>query len=275
VSHRSQPQDENEFRKYIYDKYREHFNHFYSLHQLVEAAMSNYRGFTANSYAVTLWLIAPRSFKSFDSIRRLCEVALCEDAAVILRSLLNLLAVTRWISTDPQKRAAKYLAWYWIAMRADVDSFREQVPPEWVETIDKKYDSARLQFEYKDANGNVRMPKKWHQPEANTLRDLFEQVGLAREYDDAYSPLSGIEHSDATAYFSMIAPMEKGDEKRLEIHSDFFVPHYLRNAFQYFADIFRICNQTLGIAEAKQFEKIVEDAIKFYKIDMQAKGITP
>ena len=158
-------------------------------------------------------------------------------------------------------------------MRVDVDGFRDRLPPVWIETIEKKYATAKLQFEYKDANGNVRMPKKWHQPEANTLRDLFEQVDLIREYGDAYSQLSGIEHSDATAYFSMIAPMEKGDEKRLEINSDLFISHYLRNGFQYFADIFRICNQTLCIADAKKFETIVEEAMKFYKADMQAKGI--
>jgi hypothetical protein len=86
---------ENDFKRKIYEKYKGHFDHFYHLHQLAEWALVEYGALTKNAYQVTVQLILPRALKSFDSIRRLCEIASCEDAAVILRSLLNLLAVTR------------------------------------------------------------------------------------------------------------------------------------------------------------------------------------
>ncbi len=270
----SQPMDEAQFRKSIYEKHREHFDHLYRLHQFAEEAMSNYKGRAATAYETSLWLILARAFKSFDSVRRLCEVTLCEDAAVILRSLLNLLVVTRWISIDPQNRASKYLAWYWIEMYTAAEQFKDRIPPEWMPIIQKHYEEAKRRFEYKDARGRTRLAKKWYEPDAHTIYDLFVQVDLERHYHEGYRPLSGIEHSDATAYFAMIALMEKAaDERRLEVHSDLFLPHYLRNSFQYFAEVFRICNQVLGVAESKKFEEIAAAGIKFHKTDMKAKGI--
>ena len=238
--------------------------------------MSNFKSRAATANAVSLWLILARAFKSFDSIRRLCEVALCEDAGVILRSLLNLLVVTRWISIDPQQRARKYLAWYWIDMHVSAQQFKDRIPSQWMPVIQKQYNRVKHQFEFKGANGRTRLAKKWYEPEARTIYDLFVQVGMKKHYEEGYAPLSGIEHSDTAAFFGMLAPMGKaGDERRLEVHSDLFVPHYLRNAFQYFVDIFRIANQSLPLADSKKFEEIVAVGIDFYRADMEARGIPP
>src|SRR5216683_818537 len=120
--------DENQFKQMIYKKHREHFDHFYQLHQLAEHSLRKYKGFTGDHYQASLVLIFPSAYKSFGSIRRLCEVASCEDAAVILRCLLNLTAVTRWISLKPQPRARKYLAWYWVEMNREVEQYRGVIP---------------------------------------------------------------------------------------------------------------------------------------------------
>src|SRR5713226_1515344 len=94
---------EEEFRERTVSKYHKHFDHVYRLHEFAQEAIANYKGITKTAYHASLNLIFPRAYKSFDAIRRLCEVASCEDAGVILRSLLNLLAMTRWISLDPDK----------------------------------------------------------------------------------------------------------------------------------------------------------------------------
>ena len=47
------------------------------------------------------------------------------------------------------------------------------------------------------------MPSHWYQPEVNTLRDMFTEVDLEKHYAEGYRPLSGVEHSDATAYVPM------------------------------------------------------------------------
>lgn len=267
---------ESEFKRKIYGKYKDHFDHFYHLHQLAEWALIQYGALTKDEYHATVQLILPRALKSFDSIRRLCEIASCEDAAVILRSLLNLLAVTRWISMDSEKRAKKYLAWYWVQMYRDAEFFNDIVPAEFIAEIERHYNRVKTQFEYKNKSGNIKMPKHWYQPEVNSISDMFKEVGLEKQYEEGYKPLSGTEHSDCMSYFSMLREAERSNGKvQLAVQSDLFVPHYLRNAFQYFANIFRICNQTMILTDPGHFEQIVAAGIAFYKADMKAKDSIP
>jgi len=263
---------EEEFRKKIHDQFPRHFEYIYHLHQFVEEVMSSCKAQAGSSTHTAYWLILAKAFKSFDAIRRLCEIAYCEDAGVILRSLLNLLAITRWISAD-SKRAAKYLAWYWIEMHSNVHKYKDLIDPQFLEVIEKRYEVARKLFEYDD-NGKKRFPDKWHQPEANTIREMFEQVDLLQHYDEAYKPLSGIEHSDATAYLPMIVGMEKATgERSLNVHNPAYVPHILRNAFQYFADIFELCNQTLRIVDpAEEFDGLRKAGMTFYAEDVNDKA---
>jgi hypothetical protein len=267
---------EEEFRRGIVEKHRQYFDHIYMLHQFAEEAARKYRGLSRTAYHASLSLIFAKAYKSFDAVRRLCEIASCEDAAVILRSLLNLLAVTRWISLDPGKRAKKYLAWYWVAMRTDAERFKDRFPAAWIPTIQGHYNRVKREFECKDAKGKIRLAKRWYEPEARTIQDLFVQVGLETQYEEAYRTLSAVEHSDCIAYFAMVAESEKGtDESRLEVHSDLFVPPYLRNAFQYFGDIFSICNRTNPLADATTLKEIITTGIKFYETDMRARGMKP
>jgi len=269
------PITEDEFRERTVSKYREHFNHVFTLSEFAQDAMGSYKGQQRSPYNVCLTLILPKGYKSFDAIRRLCEVASCEDAAVILRSLLNLLAVTRWISLDPTRRAGRYLAWYWVAMHSDAKRFKDRIPAQWLPAIHSHYDRVKRQFQYKDSKGKLRMAAHWYEPEVQNLRQIFAEVELENHYEEAYKPLSGIEHSDATSYLPMLLSTEqKEGERRLEIQSDLNVPHYLRNAFQYFGDIFRLCNRTNQLADAGKLEQIISEGVKFFKSDMKSRGIS-
>src|ERR1700686_2886659 len=160
--------DEEQYKATIVEKYREHFNHYYRLHQFVQAALQNNKWLTRNHHDAALLYIRPRAFKSFDSVRRLCEVASCEDAAVILRSLLNLMAVTRWISMEPFVRARKYLHWYWVQMHTDLQTLGDAIPSGYAPYIEERYRRVKKQFEYTDGKGKKKQAKKWHQPEARS-----------------------------------------------------------------------------------------------------------
>jgi hypothetical protein len=267
---------EREFTRQIYEKYRNHFVHYYRLHQLAEWALVNYGAITKNAYHATLQLIFPKALKSFDSIRRLCAIASCEDAAVILRNLLNLLAVTRWISLDSGNRAKKYLAWYWVQMYRDAEYFSSVVPPEVAADIEGHYNRVKAQFEFQDKSGKTKMAKHWYQPEIHSILDMFREAQLEKQYEEGYKPLSGIEHSDCMSYYAMLRDAERANGKtQIAVQSELFVSHYLRNGFQYFADIFRICNRTMALADSEAFEQIVAAGIEFYKSDMQLRGMQP
>jgi hypothetical protein len=157
------PITEDEFRERTVSNYREHFNHVYRLHEFAQTAIGKYKGEQKTAYHVCLVLILPKAFKSYDATRRLCEVASCEDAAVILRSLLNLMAVTRWLSLEPEKRGRKYLAWYWIAMQSDAENFKDRLPPAWIPIIQSHYDRV-------SGNENIeerRVARSWNSDELN------------------------------------------------------------------------------------------------------------
>lgn len=135
----SQPLDEAQFRRSIYEKYREHFDHLYRLHQFTEQAIANFKSSAATAYEVSLWLILARAFKSFDSIRRLCEVALCEDAGVILRSLLNLLvACCSSLDFPRPSKACRKVPRMVLDRHAPIrPRFKDRIPPEWMPVIQK------------------------------------------------------------------------------------------------------------------------------------------
>jgi hypothetical protein len=264
--------EEIKFKEHIYTKYKNYFDPFLRLHGLAESSLSNYKGFAKNHYVASLQLIFPRAYKSFDSIRRLCEVALCEDAAVILRCLLNLRVVTRWITLNPDVRAEKYLRWYWVAMHREAEESQGLFPADHLNEIQTRYNTIKPLFEYTDAKGQSRIAKHWYIPEVNSIFDMFKEVGMENHYNKGYKPLSGLEHSDAMAYFAMVGDSERSANSReLAIQSDLFIPPYLRNAFQYFGNVFKICNEIMALADDKELGQIITEGMNFYEADMRAK----
>jgi hypothetical protein len=63
---------------------------------------------------------------------------------VLLHSLSNLMAVTRWISADPARR---YFDWYWVSLKMDADKFPGRIPKAWLPAIQKHYDAVKSDFE--------------------------------------------------------------------------------------------------------------------------------
>lgn len=272
----AEPITEEQFRKALYEKFSEHFRHVYELHKVAEEAIGAFHALVSSPYEATLSLIFGRAYKAFDSIRRLCEVTSTEDAGVLLRSLLNLMAVTRWISLEPRKYAKRYFDWYWVSLKRDSEKFPGKFPQSWIPEVEKHFQKVKKDFEYLTAKNKLKMAEQWYQPDANNIRELFEQVDLKNHYEEAYGPLSSIEHSDINAFFAMYRQIEKNrSEKRLEIQSDLFVPHYLRNAFQYFGDVFRICNKTIPLTDGAKLEEVISAGMTFYADDMKTRGMEP
>lgn len=270
-------ESEDDFREGVIARHRDHFDHFYRLYEFAHMAVESFRGFINDPYDASLSLIYLRAFKSYDAIRRLCEVASCEDAGVILRSLLNLTVVTRWITLDRQVRAKKYVSWYWIQMHNDSKHFAESFPANWIPQIERKFQEHKSLFEYTDSKGKLRLVRHWYEPEARSIFDMFKEVGLEQQYQEGYAPLSGLEHSDAMAFVGMVGGGEliSGNERKLEANSEMYLPHYLRNAFQWFGDIFEICNKTLPYADSAELKQILDEGKKFFASDMRARGMAP
>jgi len=267
--------DEEQYKTMIVEKYQGDFDHCYRLHQFVQAALVNNKWFTKNHHDAAVLYIRPRAFKAYDSVRRLCEVAACEDAAVVLRSLVNLRAVARWISlVDPEKRSKKYLGWYWIERHERATESPEKFSAAEIANIQARFDVEKTQFEFTNKKGNA-FAKTWYQPEAMTIFDLFKQAGIEDVYQNAYRPLSATEHSDVMAYLPMFANAKMVDgETKLEVQSDANVAKYLQAAFLSFADILRTCDMTIPLAEGTEVRDIVIAGMEFYKSKSLPKAVS-
>ena len=178
--------DEEQFKRINVEKHQKYFSHFYRLHQLAQDSLQKYKGFTADPNQAAIVLIFPRAFKAYDSIRMLCEVWSCEDAAVILRCLLNLMVLNRWISQKPQERASKYLAWYWVEMYRQTTQRPDKFPSHWIEDIQRHFDRVKSKFEYTDPKGKKKFARHWYEPEVRSIYDLFKEVDLEGHYTEAY-----------------------------------------------------------------------------------------
>jgi hypothetical protein len=152
-------------------------------------------------------------------------------------------------------------------MHREAEESQGLLPAAHVAEIQARYSAVKSLFEYADAKGHSRIAKQWYMPDVNSIFDMFKEVGMENHYNEGYKPLSGLEHSDAMAYFAMVGASERSaDSRQLAIQSDLFIPPYLRNAFQYFGDIFKICNETIALSDGKELGQVIAEGMNFYAL---------
>ena len=258
---------EMQMRESMRKKYADAFFHAWTLFELAQEVLGEFKGKAESAYDRAVWMICGRAYKSYHAILNLSEIAYTEDAGIILRSLFNLLVINRWIASGNQdERARKYLGWFWIEMKKNLDYDRGKVSDDLADKALKNYEAHKRFFEYKDDSGVTRMRKKWHEPEAATLEQMADGVGLKDHYEGLYRPLSSIEHSDAVAYFAMVSQTETKDGgPSLALHSDLFVPAYIRNAFQYFAEIFATWNSVHKGVDETKLSGVIQPGMDFFR----------
>jgi hypothetical protein len=269
-----EPLTEEQMRDLIRAKYPDHFRYGWDLFESGQEALMQFKGVVGTPYKTATYLIVGRSFKSYNAILKLCEIAHAEDAGVILRSLFNLLVIDRWISKeDSENRSMRYLGWFWIAMDDQLRCNQALAGPDLTKMVEEQCKIHKKLFEYKDKSGATKMPDKWYKPDVNSICEMAGEVELASHYDGLYRVLSSVEHSDALAYFSMISEMEKrGEESSLNLHSDTSVPDYIRNGFQYFADIFQRWNGTFEVLDDKRLGQFMKEGIAFFDADFKKRA---
>lgn len=263
----AEPITEEQMRRAMRDKYTDHFGYARGLFEFAQEKLGKFEATADTPFKMALVLITGKAFKSHYAILNLCEIAHTEDAGILLRSLFNLLVIVRWMSyRDSEPKARRYLGWFWVAMKDPLKQPFIKVNPKMQEFIEAEYGNHKALFEYRDRQGQLKMAKKWYEPLVDNLEKMAEEVDLKEHYEGLYRPLSSIEHSDALAYFGMISEMEKrGDSKSLAMHSDLFVPVYLRNAFQYFGEILETWDRTVNAVPEPRLTEFLRGGVDFFK----------
>jgi len=137
--------------------------------------------------------ILGKAMKTYQAIERLCLLGFGEDAAVLLRSNVNLLVNLAYIVTDahPNERTREFVADAWIrhakfmkgAFSVEVDADKSPFPGEDLEALAERW---------------------WKVNIAERAKRLPEH-----HYKTGYKFYSAIEHSDAVAVFGYLSELNE------------------------------------------------------------------
>ena len=255
-------QDEAEFTEWLETrKYPEHFKRAKLLRSKSEDALvKGGQAPSGSAYAKAVALIFGKAYKSYVSAIYLGARGLTEDMGVVIRSLLNLYIIAKWIGTkDREARAMRYLEWFWVEMYQLLDLI--PVPQSSRDDIEQEHRRVRPLFEYVGKTRDRRMPDTWH---GSNIKQMASEVGLTQHYQIVYKPLSAYEHSSSLAYFGMLsdAGREGGTLIRLRDHQ--FVPFYLGYGYQYLAGTLWIWNDQYSAFDAAVLETELKEGVAFF-----------
>lgn len=147
-----------------------------------------------------------RRARSIDrAIWTLLDANCIPEGAILLRSQLNLLWCFLFMvdarsrdgrfefeeapdrASPAHRRMARYMSWHWVDLHRRNPSSRSR------EMIDR--------FIREHGFGSeAEIPKYWYrEPGIQTIKDVANAIGGLRQYEEDYTHLSGIEHTDITA----------------------------------------------------------------------------
>lgn len=258
----TEPQFETEEEMAVWIESRAYVRHFAYARKLLglaeQAMLKGGAAVQGAAFPQAIALILAKAYKSFYSATLLGRLALTEDMGVLIRSLLNLHIIARWIAfSDTQNRAQRYVQWFWVEMRGLLDLI--PAPEDSRKAIEEEYRKRKKLFGIKE---KPRRGQTWH---GSTIRAMAEEVGLLQHYKIVYHPLSAMEHSSSLSYFGMLSESETPENVTLvKVRSHQFVPYYLQYGFEYLAGVLSLWNREFSAFDPKELEVMVQEAVSFF-----------
>lgn len=219
----------------------------------------------ANSAQFATQLLFMKAYKSFWSIVLLCERRLADDAAVVLRALLNLWIVARWVRQDP-RRARWYREWFWIAASRFVSGgTRLKEHPDLRDAFAEAED-----YFHREGPTPGGIPREWH---GSNIGDMAHAVGLKSQYEVVYRTLSSIEHSDMMSYLAIIS--SSGPGLSIQLWADRMIGEYLGLAFSFFTLMLREWNDMFQVVAPERIQRIADQGVELLLPEFRPKGPEP
>lgn len=242
-----------EFKANILDNNRPAFELWGRTHSLLEESIG--RGPTAESppFDRALYLFYIQAFKSHGSLYFLCVHGHGEDAATILRRLMEIAFQVRYLydnenMTERNKRAMQYLSYYWINIP---DVIKADIPPERKAELQAQYDAAKAHI----LNPRGKLFRNWWGDKS--IKDLATEVGLEDMYSQDYRLLSQMAHCTAQGIFL------QQNEDTIEIRNDIMVSSILEFGTRYVLDIAGRWNDHFNLIEDSKLSKVIDEAVDF------------
>jgi hypothetical protein len=237
------------FRARIIDENRAAFDLWRHTCALVEGAIPTPRDIS-DPYARALDLLFIQGYKSFSSLYVLCVRGQGEDAATILRRLLEISLQAGYLANDPEARELRgkqYLAYYW-AQVPDLLKTGLDVPTR--ERLNAMYEAHKHLLAF-DRRGR---PSNWW---SGTIRDLADRLGLLDTYDQDYTFLSQMAHGTTQGILLEIR------SEGIEIRSDRMVREILVFGCRYILGLTLLWNERFNLVDEKVRTGLSSKALGF------------
>lgn len=203
-----------------------------------------------------------RSIKLLQGIYTLCESGNGIEAAILLRSLVNLYINLEWLTQkDIDNRMTRFAEFDVIYKKQTMDRLKESRLPENKVRSDD-YSVHDQEFEKIKAKYNLKSRDLFNWS-GKSIRLMAEDVGLEQDYYVVYGYLSRIEHTSPSSVRGYLDDSIEGVISISVGPSEDYVEISLITSPQYFLPLKRITFETFGLGT----EEIENDYVLLRELD--------
>jgi len=197
-----------------------------------------------------------KAHKTQGAVLLLCENGLGQDAAMLMRSLIDILITLFYILDDPgDERMQRYFDYDWILRKKMFVYCKSRpellalMPHDDVKIVEEQAKIAQQKYGYE---------RNWSN---KNIREMAEEIGRVDLYATVYSLQSQIIHTASRAMNEYIK--KDGEEYKINVGtSDSWIEETLVASFDCFYNIIFKCNELLQLGKTSQLERIMERYVK-------------
>jgi hypothetical protein len=240
----------SDFKARMIERHRPSFDLWRRCHELLELGIPLSRDVSL-PYQRALDILFVQQFKSHGSLYFLCVHGHGEDAATILRRMLEIAFQADYLCGDlgqRDSRAEKYLAWFWLQVSDRLKANATTQEKSWWQ---QKYDT----YKHMILGPTGRPYRNWWGDK--TIKDLARELGWEDTYNQDYRFLSQMAHCTSQG----ILLHRVGNV--VEIRTDILVREILVFGTRYMLNVAKHWNDAFGLMELAKLTELAKDAVNF------------
>jgi hypothetical protein len=166
---------------------------------------------TRDQCGYVLLILAGKGCKTHEAILLLAQGGYGQDAGILLRSLFNLVINVMWMGIEPETRVKMFVDYDW--MLRDQAGVRVAYGIEHLGLESSLTGEQRTELDHEISAEVARVIEEHDFGKSGwAKRDLYSMardVGLEKDYDFMYRPLSDLEHSNSRSliYYQKLGPL--------------------------------------------------------------------
>ena len=204
-----------------------------------------------------------KGLRTHGAVLTLSQVPDGENAAILVRSLFNLVVNTAWIWLFPEKRARRaemFMDYFYVEQRRTAEIFEWTPDKPGGASVIRAADVYTQQiYEHAERvtlkHGYSKRPGEWSK---RSLRAMSQEVGMEPHYEFIYQLLSASEHTTYSSTLNYLTPTADGvivDPRPTE----WMIPTILTTAFELLASLAEASNEILDLGLQDALDSAVNE----------------